>query len=101
MRKFSIILPKQAVWRLKVGKPPMVSTWLADAIVSVAGGCTRSDVFGIWRGPNGILAEGGYRYDFASDTDLTEFVRSTASFLVRETHELCVYVEYDGRAEII
>lgn len=101
MRKFAIILPKQATWRLKVGKPPLVSTWLADAIVSAAGGCTRSDVFGIWRGPNGIVAEGGYRYEFASAHDLTEFIRSTASFLVRETHELCVYVEYGDGAEII
>lgn len=101
MRKFAIILPKQATWRLKVGKPPLVSTWLADAIVSVAGGCTRFDVLGIWRDPNGSVVEGGYRYEFASAQDLTEFVRSTAAFLVRETHEVCVYVEHNYGAEII
>lgn len=101
MRKFAIILPNQATWRPKAGKMQLVSEWLTDAIVSAAGGCTRSHVFGIWRGPNGIVAEGGYRYEFASDTDLTEFIRSVASFLVRETHELCVYVEHGDGAEII
>ncbi|ADD21641.1 hypothetical protein [Caulobacter phage Cd1] len=104
LHKFAIIIPTAAAWVDaasigQVGVP--VNRWAVDRIVAEAGGATQTNVFGIWRGPLGIVAEDGYRFDFASTHDLTEFVRSLAQFLVSNTHEMCVYVEHGDGAEII
>lgn len=104
LHKFAIIVPTAAAWEdaAAVGQYGIpVNRWVVDRIVAEAGGATQTNVFGIWKGPHGIVAEEGYRFDFACAQDLTEFVRSLAQFLVTNTNEMCVFVEHSGGAEII
>lgn len=104
MLKFSIIIPTAAEWNDAAslglyGTP--VHQWVSDMIVAQCGGLTRSLIHGVWKGPQGIVAEAGFRLDFASQHDLTEFVRSTANYIATHTNEMCVYVEHGGEAHII
>lgn len=103
MRKFAIIVPTACSFIDPAalglyGTAPV--TWVGEQIVKEVSGYTQTDVHGVWKGPLGMVAEPGYRLDFAGGVS-DQFVRSLAQFLVKNTNEHCVYVEYGGIAEII
>lgn len=103
LRKFAIIIPVACAFNDPVGvglygMSPLA--WVGEQIVAEVEGYTQSEVHGVWKGSQGLVAEAGYRLDFAG-TCPDNFVRELAKFLVHHTNEQCVYVEYGGGAEII
>ena len=103
LRKFAIIIPVACAFNDPAalglyGTSPLA--WAGEKIVAEVEGYTQSEVHGVWKGPQGLVAEAGYRLDFAGHCP-DHFVRGLAQYLVQHTNEQCVYVEYDGGAEII